>query len=214
MSTYGGLTAEARAAARRERLLAAGLELLGGEGYAATTVRSVCARARLTPRYFYESFADLDALLVAVFDAVSAEAAETVVAAAGASGGGASADAGARARAAIGAFVALVAEDPRKARVLFAEALGSEPLARRRADTLRLFAGIVAAQGREFYGLATAAETLLQTTALTLTGGLAETIRAWLDGTLKVSAAQLVEDCAELFVATGEAAVSLARRRP
>src|SRR5436853_65468 len=36
----------------------------------ATTVRAVCARAELNARYFYESFDDIDALLVAVYDHV------------------------------------------------------------------------------------------------------------------------------------------------
>jgi AcrR family transcriptional regulator len=208
-SVYGGVSAEDRIAARRARLLAAGLDLLGAEGWAATTVRGVCGRARLTPRYFYESFADLDELLLAVFDELAAEAARRVLAAAQR----APAQSSDKARAAIGAFVEMIDEDRRKARVLFVEAIGSEPLARRRADTLRMFAALVAEQGRDFYGLVPGEEPLLQITALTLAGGLAETLRAWLDGSLRVSRAQLVEDCAELFVATGEAAVALARAR-
>jgi AcrR family transcriptional regulator len=208
-SVYGGVSAEGRRAARRSALLAAALDLLGGEGWQATTVRAVCARARLTPRYFYESFADLDELLLAAFDEVAGEAAAIVLAAVEQ----APAEARAKARAAIGAFVGIVSEDPRKARVLFIEALGSEALARRRFATLRMFAAMVAAQGREFYGLQDADAGLMQTTALTLAGGLAETLLAWQDGTLSVGREQLVEDCTELFVATGEAAVRLARAR-
>ncbi len=208
-SVYGGVSAEERRSGRRAQLVAAALDLLGGEGWQVTTVRAVCARARLSPRYFYESFPDLDALVLAVFDEVAGEAASTVLAAVSA----APADARAKARAAIGAFVGIVSEDPRKARVLFVEALGSEALARRRYATLRMFATMVAAQGRDFYGLEHADDALVQTTALTLAGGLAETLLAWQDGTLSVEREQLVEDCTELFVATGEAAVRLARAR-
>jgi AcrR family transcriptional regulator len=50
---YRGVPADDRRAGRRARLLSAGLELLGSEGYSGTTVRGVCGRARLTPRYFY-----------------------------------------------------------------------------------------------------------------------------------------------------------------
>jgi AcrR family transcriptional regulator len=208
-SVYGGVSAEGRRAARRAQLLAAALDLLGGEGWQATTVRAVCARARLTPRYFYENFVDLDALVLAVFDEVAGQAAATVLAAVSA----APADARAKARAAIGAFTGIVGEDPRKARVLFVEALGSEALARRRFATLRMFADMVAAQGREFYGLEHTDDAFLQTTALTLAGGLAEVLLAWQNGTLAVEREQLVDDCTELFVATGEAAVRLARTR-
>ena len=63
------------------------------------------------------------------------------------------ADARANARAAIGAFVELVTDDPRKARVLFVEAMGSEALAQHRFETLRMFATLVADQARSFYGM-------------------------------------------------------------
>ena len=205
MGIYGGVRAPDRVAARRERLLEAALDLLGTEGWQATTVRAICANARLTPRYFYESFADRDELLVALFDELVAEAAGRVLEAVGT----AEDDARAKARAAIGAFVELVTDDPRKARVLFIEAIGSERLTLRRFETVRMFAGLVAAQGREFYGID--GGSLPDTTALMLVGGLAETLLSWLDGTLAVTREQLIEDCTDLFVIMGEGASGMLR---
>jgi AcrR family transcriptional regulator len=205
MGVYGGVVASERQAGRRARLLEAALELLGTEGWQATTVRAICANARLTPRYFYESFADRDELLVALFDQLVAEAAGRVLEAVGS----AEDDARAKARAAIGAFVELVTDDPRKARVLFMEAVGSEPLALRRFETVRMFAGLVARQGREFYGVH--GGSLVDTTALMLVGGLAETLLSWLDGTLDVTREQLIEDCTDLFVIMGEGASGMLR---
>ena len=63
---YGGLAQEDRVAARRARFVEAGLELFGTQGFRGATVRGICAAAGLTDRYFYESFASLEALLVAV----------------------------------------------------------------------------------------------------------------------------------------------------
>jgi AcrR family transcriptional regulator len=207
---YGGVEASARIAARRATLVEAGLELLGTEGWAATTVRAVCAQASLTPRYFYESFKDLDELLLAVFDAIAADAAADVLTAVN----NAPNDARAKAHAAIAAFVSFVTEDARRARILFVEAMGAEPLARRRFDTVRMFAGLVAQQARSFYRLSDEPDALVELTALMLAGGLAESLIAWLDGTLTLTREQLIEHCTDLFVATGEAAVELARRRP
>ena len=85
-----------------------------------------------------------------MFDEIAQEAAATVLEAVRR----APDDARLKARAAIGAFVTLVTEDRRKARVLFVEAMGSEPLARRRFETLRMFSQLVADQAREFYGAA------------------------------------------------------------
>jgi AcrR family transcriptional regulator len=192
-------------AARRSRLLEAALELLGTEGWQATTVRAICAKAKLTPRYFYESFADLDELLLALFDQLVADAAARVLEAVD----GAEHDARAKARAAIGAFVELVTDDPRKARVLFMEAAGSEPLALRRFETVRMFAALVAQQGREFYGID--GGTRVDTTALMLVGGLAETLLAWLGGALRATREQLIDDCTELFVVMGEGASGMLR---
>jgi AcrR family transcriptional regulator len=64
---YGGQALAERVAARRARFIAAGLAVFGRQGLRAATVRGVCAEAGLTDRYFYESFASLEALLQAVY---------------------------------------------------------------------------------------------------------------------------------------------------
>jgi AcrR family transcriptional regulator len=68
---YAGLSAEERRLARRERLIEGAIRAYGELGYRNTTVKAVCEAAGLTERYFYESFANSEALLVAAFDAVS-----------------------------------------------------------------------------------------------------------------------------------------------
>jgi AcrR family transcriptional regulator len=209
VSVYAGRSASERKAQRRERLLEAGLELAGTGGGAALTVRGACEHAGLTARYFYESFSDREALLIAVFDQIAGEAAVSVLAAVGAAGETAEE----KARAAIAAFVELVAEDPRKARVLFVEAPDSAALMERRLATVRVFADLVAGQGRDFYEVTAGEDALVATTATMLAGGLAQTLLSWLDGTLQSTREELVEHCALLFVATGEAAVAVARGR-
>ncbi|WP_168211993.1 TetR/AcrR family transcriptional regulator [Actinomadura rubteroloni] len=57
-----------RQAARRTGLLEAGLELFGTVGYPATTVEAVCRQAGLAKKYFYESFADREALMLTIYD--------------------------------------------------------------------------------------------------------------------------------------------------
>ena len=206
---YGGIPADQRRAERRVRLIEAALDLAGTEGWQAASVRAVCARAKLTPRYFYESFESRDELLLALFDELAAEAAGRVLAAVTA----APEEAEAKSRAAVATFVDLLVEDPRKARILFAEAMGHEALVRRRLDVLKMFAGLIADQARGFYRPPPGSERLVETTALLLAGGLAELLIAWLDGDLESTRDELVDDCAALLAATGEAAVALARRR-
>ena len=207
---YRGVPAADRTAARRERLLEAGLESLGTAGYGGTTVRGVCAAAQLGPRYFYESFDDLEGLLVAVFDEVVREMTEEILAAVDAAPDG---DAHANAHAAIDTFARFLTDDPRRARVAFVEAVGSERLMRRRLDAMRALSALVAAQAREFYGTAPGDDAIVDLTASLLVGGIAELLIVWLDGGLAITREQLVEDLTELFVATGESAVAIARRR-
>ena len=99
----------------------------GTAGFAATGVKDVCRAAGLTDRYFYESFRDGRALFLAVFDAVTDELFAAVAAAVA----DAEPDAEEQLRAAIGTFLRALADDPRSARVVFAEAAAAGPEAAR-----------------------------------------------------------------------------------
>src|SRR5690348_11547753 len=99
--TYGGISAAERIAARRARLLDAGLELFGTQGFSATGVKDVCREAGLTDRYFYESFGDGRELFLAVFDRLTDELFSAVATAVARSG----ADPERQLRDAIGTFV-------------------------------------------------------------------------------------------------------------
>ncbi len=68
---YAGKAASTRQAERRKKLLAAGIRLIGRDGYAATSIDAVCREAGLTKRYFYESFASSEELLVESYRAVT-----------------------------------------------------------------------------------------------------------------------------------------------
>jgi AcrR family transcriptional regulator len=197
---YRGVSAPDRRAHRRARLIEAGLEVLGERGWSGTTVRGVCAEAGLTERYFYESFADRDALLGAIFDRVAGEAAGAVVAAVEA----APHDAEAKARAAIDAFVRLVADDRRRARAMLVESLGNEALRERRQASARAFAELIGQRGRAFYGGDAIDAADAELTAMALVGALAELLVRWLDGSLAVSRERLVDHCTGLFVAAAD----------
>lgn len=201
---YRGQAADERVAARRVRLLEAALELLGTEGWQATTVTAVCERARLTPRYFYESFRDRDELLVAVFDGVMQDVTHHVLEAIA----DAPDDMTETLRATVAAFVKVVTDDPRKGRVAFVEALGSEALMRRRLDTMRRFADLVAAQARAAYKVSARDRRALELASLIAAGGLIETMIAWLDGGLASNAEEVIEDYTKLCRASLEAALA------
>jgi AcrR family transcriptional regulator len=206
---YAGKSAEERRAERRALLLEAGLELIGTAGWSATTVRGVCTRAKLTSRFFYESFGDLDALGVAVFDEIVSDATEKVLEAVEA----APEDPAAKAHAAIDTFVRTLTDDPRRGRVVFIEGMASEPLLERRLATASAFADLIAGQARASYPPPASEDPLVDITARVLTGGLAELLITWLRGGIEMERGRLIEDCVALFVTTAEGAAALANRR-
>jgi len=206
---YGGRSAAQRRAERRERFLDAGLELIGSRGWSATTVRGVCVEAGLTSRFFYESFDNLDALAVAVFDRVAEDATERVLRALAA----APADTESRVRAAIEALVGALTDDPRNGRVAFIEAFGCEALLQRRQATMGRFARLIADQARSAVELPAGEDPLIDLTGRLLAGGLAELLIAWLQGEIEIGRERLIDDCVALFTATAKSAVVLARTR-
>jgi AcrR family transcriptional regulator len=183
-------------------LLEAALELLGTKGAQATTVTAVCRHAHLTPRYFYESFRDLDELLVAIFDAIVAEVTEEVRARVPRGG-----DMRAVVRANIAAWVEITARDRRKGRVAFVEALGSEALMRRRLETSRRFAELTTELARTFYGVSADESRGLEVASLVVAGGLIETMVEWLEGGLSRAPEGVVDDFTGACVASLEAAI-------
>ena len=206
---WAGLAAADRRAERRTLLLDAAYELLGTEGWSGTTVRAVCQAARLNPRYFYESFDGLDALVVAVYDRLVAQLAGEVRAAVAAAGD----DPRAHTRAAIERIVGFIDEDRRRARVLYVEALGNEALNRRRIETGHALVAGVEQHTAERHGPLAPGEQIGRIAAAVLVGGTSELVLAWLDGRITVSREQLIDDATDLFLAVGEAAAAVAARR-
>jgi len=173
----------------------------------------VCQRARLNPRYFYESFADLDALLIAVYDRVVEELTRDVVRAMKAAAG----DPNAEMRAAIDTIVRFIDDDARRGRVLYVEALGNEALNRRRLDAGYTLVELVERDARARHGAMAKNEQIGRIGAAILVGGLSELLVARLEGRITVSRKQLVDDATRLFQSVadsaGRIAVSRARAR-
>jgi AcrR family transcriptional regulator len=198
---YRGEDAKERRSKRRARLLEAGLDLLGSAGWQATTVTAVCERARLTPRYFYESFANRDELVVAIFDSVIEEITADVLASE-------PTDAVELLRATATAFVKMARDDPRKGLAGFVEALGNEALTRRRIRGMHWFGKQLAARARKGRRLTTGEARQLQTASLIVSGGLIEMITAWLDGELESSPEQMIDNYTRVSAAALSAALA------
>jgi AcrR family transcriptional regulator len=197
---YRGRSADERRALRRGQLIAAGVELVGTRGYAATTVRDVCRAAGLTERYFYESFPDREALLLEVYDEVIGRVASEVLKALDVN----ERDAVRRIRAGVAAFVGTLAGDARLARIQLFEVVGvSEAVEARRRAAMALFAGVLRTVAADLDPTLLHLPEALRTTAETmLVGACHEAVVDWSLTGAAVPVDDLVDRMTHVLVAT------------
>jgi AcrR family transcriptional regulator len=187
---YRGVPADTRRSDRRERLLAAGLELFGTKGIAETRVDEVCAEAGLTKRYFYENFNSLDELVHAVVENVIADLSAVVLPVIAASGWR-------NPRPALSAFIDALLADPRLVRLLVLEThLGSLAARRQefieRAVDLWLLTDPGASKDPEHLP----AQRLL---AHAMGGAAGEVALAWVNGRIDMPAEQITDHLVRIF---------------
>ena len=119
--TYGGRSAADRRAERRERLLKAGLQLFGTEGYAAASIEKLCTHAGVSTRNFYEEFSSREDLLIALHVTVIERSFKAVTLA---FENARDAPLRERYELAVRAFITTTASDPRWARLSYVEVIG------------------------------------------------------------------------------------------
>lgn len=179
---WSGVPLEDRQALRRDKLVAAGVQLLGEASGPALTVRAVCREAGLTERYFYESFSDREEFVRAVYDDVCTRAMSTLTSAN-------------TPREAVEQFVALMVDDPVRGRVLLL-APGVEPvLTRSGAEWMPSFIELLQ------HKLTRIADPVLQNmVATSLIGGLTALFTAYLDGRLAATRKQFIDYCVDMLL--------------
>jgi AcrR family transcriptional regulator len=179
---WSGVPLEDRQVLRRDELIAAGVQLLGGEGGPAVTVRAVCRETGLTERYFYESFTDRDEFVRAVYDDVCARAMSALMSAT-------------TPREAVERFVALMVDDPVRGRVLLLAPAVEPVLVRSGAEWMPSFIDLLQRK------LTQIGDPVRQKMIATgLIGGLTALFTAYLDGRLAASREQFIDYCVEMLL--------------
>ena len=178
---------EDRQALRRDELVAAGVQLLGEKSGPAVTVRAACRQAGLTERYFYESFADRDEFVRAVYDDVCTRAMSTLMSAT-------------TPRQAVERFVALMVDDPVRGRVLLLAPAVEPVLVRSGAEWMPNFIDLLQRKLTEI------GDPVRQKMIATgLIGGLTTLFTAYLDGRLEATREQFIDYCVEMLLSRATA---------
>lgn len=194
---YRGVSADERRAVRRAQLLEACLDVVGEDGVASTTAEAVCARAGLSKRYFYESFADRETVLVAALDAFF-DAARAVVTPALAQPATSIEE---RLTRTVAALVRAVSADQRGAR-LYVESSRHPALELRRTAAYDEFADLLLRYALEIE--VRPADPRAQLVALLIVSGTTEVMARWLTGDLDLDEPALVRTIAGIGLASAE----------
>ena len=193
LRSYGGEAGDTRVARRRAALIEATLDMLAEPEGGTVTVRGICARAGLTPRYFYESFVNVDALVGATYDGVIAEIADRALAAFENGEGSRG-----KVYAAVEAIVDVVGSDRRKGDLVFSDTLRSPVVAGKRVESLQLFATLTsqtAAQVVESLG-----PEEMMAAAYFQVGGLARLLASWNEGRIDLDRDALISLCVRMLL--------------
>jgi AcrR family transcriptional regulator len=179
---WSGVPLQDRQTLRRDELVAAGVQLLGGAAGPALTVRAVCRAAGLTERYFYESFADRDEFVRAVYDDVCSAAMSALT----------TAD---TPRDAVERFVTLMVDDPVRGRVLLIAPEREPVLAKSGAEWMPSFIELLQ---RKLTRITDPAKQAMVATGLV--GALTALFTAYLNDRLATTREQFIDYCVDMLV--------------
>ena len=134
---YSGMCSADRVLERYARLIEAGIDVFGTQGYASAKIKTLCQRAGLSERYFYESFESREDLLTTVYDHLATAMLDALKSAFKAP----SKDLAASVQAGTAGAVHFMLDDPRHARIILVEIVGISPeLEAKRHQSLNNFA--------------------------------------------------------------------------
>jgi AcrR family transcriptional regulator len=179
---WSGVPLQDRQTLRRDELIAAGVDVLGGADGGALTVRGVCRAAGLTERYFYESFGDRDDFVRAVYDHVCSTAMTALTSST-------------TPRDAVERFVALMVDDPVRGRVLLIAPEREPVLTKSGAEWMPSFIELIQ------HKLTRITDSAVQAMVATgLVGALTALFTAYLNGRLEATREQFIDYCVEMLL--------------
>jgi len=116
---FKGLSMAERQQARRETRIEAGIQAYGTHGFFSVTVKDICTEAKLTERYFYESFKKSEHLFQTIFLKLIDELQQNVMQAMMQ----ASSDPKKMIEAGLTALLTTLRDNPRMARIIYIDAM-------------------------------------------------------------------------------------------
>ena len=193
---YRGLSAEELRRQRHDRLIAAGIELFGGRGYAATPIEAVCSHAKVSTRHFYEQFEGRESILHAVHTALVARMEDILRVSLTDS----TTPLTQRVADTIEAAVFYLLDDPRRGRILCIEAVGvSDVMEKKRRQTTHNLAAIITRYANLMADNDVLHERDYHLPGVALVGMFNELIAEWLSEDTGLSAREMAREAKIMF---------------
>ena len=196
---FKGLSLSERKEARREKLIEAGIATYGTLGFFSVTVKHVCQEAKLTERYFYESFKKSEDLFQTIFLKMIEELQQNLMQAVikAAPDPEQMVDAGLR------ALLSTLKDDPRLARIVYVDAILVQELHNQATiqETLAQFDRMIQAFVMLTMPQIQHNENELSLIATGLNGYVTQIAVRWVMGGFKQSLEQVLAACRIVFLA-------------
>lgn len=186
---YGGKSAEQRRHERRTAFVDAGRVIWLEQGWAAVTMRGVCARAGYADRYFYENFTDRDDLLATVWDGERDDLIRLLLDVVTT---GSELKPLEQLREAISAVVHVIADEPARAQILFGDHAGSAVLEQRRREAIQQATELLIAVAGPYLRKDLDAQAF-RINVLVGIGGFVELMLAWRSGLVDADTDTVIE---------------------
>ncbi|WP_445116890.1 TetR/AcrR family transcriptional regulator [Acinetobacter sp. WZC-1] len=195
---FKGMSLSERKLARRQKLIEAGIETYGTYGFFSVTVKDVCIEARLTERYFYESFKKSEDLFQTIFMELIGTLQQNVMQAVMQ----ASSDPRKMIDAGLATLFGMLKNDPRMARIIYVDAMLVQELHNHATihETMSRFDRMIHAFVMLMMPHIDLSEKEISLIATGLNGYVTQVAVRWVMGGFKMSQEEVLQACRIIFI--------------
>ena len=195
---FKGMSLTERKQARRDKFIEAGIETYGNHGFFSVTVKDVCNEAKLTERYFYESFKKSEELFQTIFLQLIETLQQTVLSGVMS----ASPDPRNMIHSGLTALFSLLKSDPRMARIIYVDAMLVQELHNHATihETMGRFDRMISAFVTLMMPQINRSEHEISLIATGLNGYVTQVAVRWVMGGFKQSLEDIVSACNIVFL--------------
>ena len=195
---FKGMSLSERKLARREKLIEAGIESYGTHGFFSVTVKDICNEAKLTERYFYESFKKSEELFQTIFLQLTEKLQQTLMQ--GVVQG--APDPEKMIHSGLTTLFTLLKDDPRMARIIYVDAMLVQGLHNHATiqETMARFDRMIQAYVMLMMPKIGRSEQEISLVATGLNGYVTQIAVRWVMGGFKESLEQIVFACETVFL--------------